>query len=140
MHPRQRARAIVVAALPAVLVGFTYRPAAYRPGDLDSLPVYEVATPRTDISREAAFEELQEIRIEVVLRLRGGDDVFDRLDDLCQPVEGIVLAALAPEFPDTDLDRVETAIASDGPEPVGLMLLTFTTRARVAAGNPQEEI
>lgn len=135
-HPRKRARAIVVAALPAILPDFTFRPAAYRPGDAAGLPVYEVTTPRTDISREAAFDELQEIRIEVVLRIAGGDDVFDMLDDLCQPIEAVVLAALEPEFPDTEITRVETATASDGPEAVGLMLLTFITRARVEVGNP----
>ena len=135
-NPRKRAREVVKNALDIALPDFTFRPAPYRSGDRASLPVYEVATPRTDISRESVEDELQDIRLEVVLRVAGGDAIFDYLDDLCQPLEAAILAVLVGEFEESELTRIETATAPDGAEPVGLLLLTFQTRARVALGNP----
>jgi hypothetical protein len=134
-HPRKVARAAVKAALATALPDYNFRPAPFRAGDASSLPVYEITTPRTDISREAVDDEVQDIRLEVVLRVAGSDSVFDDLDDICQPLEAAILAALSENFEDSELKRVETALASDGPEPVGLMLLTFNTRALVAVGN-----
>ncbi|MEQ3631575.1 MAG: hypothetical protein ABNG97_09735 [Sulfitobacter sp.] len=115
---------------------FTDRKGAFRAGDSADLPAFEVATPRTDVAREAVDDELQDITLEVVLRMAGGADVFDDLDDISQPVESAVLTALTAIHEDAELTRVETATAPDGPEPIGLMLLTFKVGAQVAIGNP----
>jgi hypothetical protein len=134
-HPRKAARAAVQAALAVAWPDYNFRPAPYRPGDVSSLPAYEIATPRTDIAHEAVGDEAQDIRLEIVLRIPGTDRVYDDLDDICQPIEAVVLTALLIIFQDAELKRVETALASDGPEPIGLMLLTFNARALVAVGN-----
>ena len=135
-HKRKEIRAAIAAVLPSALPGFTYRKFAYRPGDVAALPVYEIATPRTEVEAEAVDDETQEVRIEITLRMKGNEDVFDLLDDLGQAVETATLAALKPITSRPGLLRVETAPAPDAAEPIGLMLLTFTARAYVARGNP----
>jgi hypothetical protein len=126
-HYRATYRNIVVFALSAQLEfeKFQHMSAWSQTFDDKELPFFAVATPRERKDRSTHGSSTRETVLAVVLKMRGGDDLEDLLDDLSIVAEPVILEALVSE--ERDCVLTETAVDLDGGSGnrVGTLTLQF---------------
>jgi hypothetical protein len=80
--------------------------------DADTLPAFGVATPHEAKTIETHDDSTRVTQLMVVLKVAGGDDLEDKLDDLSHDVERIVIPAI--QQPDVECILRDTRIELDG--------------------------
>ncbi|SOC13753.1 hypothetical protein SAMN05877809_1079 [Rhodobacter sp. JA431] len=125
---RKEIRAAAKAALAAApgLADATQISAWVQSVDAESLPAYGVATPIERQDRIGHDLDQCDPTLVVVLKLLGGAEIEDVLDDHGDLIAPLVIAAVAAENRSCLLAQTETRAEGDGGKRVGTLTLTFT--------------
>lgn len=133
-HYRADYRYAVQTALAAdqYFAKFEVRSAWANAADLDSLPMFGVATPSERKERDTHDGSRRETTMLIALKRAGGDDLEEVLDDDSAVVEEIVLRALEQRGSDCILTDTEVQLDGGSEQRVGTLIMKFTVTAWLA--------
>lgn len=133
-HYRTEYRAALLAALQVdpVFADFTTLSAWVRDIDAQTLPVLAVATPREVKDRDALETSQRDTTVMVVVKIKGGDDLEQVLDDLSMRVEQLAIPALETAARPCFLTDTEVVVDGGGERRVGTLTMKFLVTAWLA--------
>ena len=136
-HARKTLRAAVRSALATDLPGIDWRPRWWDAVSLDggAAPVGAVITPLTRTALDSVGAVTRTTQLVVMVKLTGGADLPDEMDDQAALIEASVLAALANLSTLYTLAEETTDITGDVRSPVGELSMTFEAQLRTAEGD-----
>lgn len=142
-HARRQIREAVVTRLKTAVTAFSNRVYPYRVRPHITLPDCIAFTPE-DMLAGTVFGasgpvDTREVTIAIAVRAKVTDDLDDTLDGYCSSIEkamltddtfGGLLRGLTPE-------KTEITVSAETEKEVGLAVLTYKGRYRVARSNPE---
>lgn len=126
-NDRKAFRAQVKAALDAApfFAGYTAAWAWSQTLDAKELPIYAVATPQERQDRVTQDSAKCELTLIVILKLKGGEDIEDEMDEAGDATEALIVETLRTPHIQCDLTTTTTKIDGSGEQRVGTLDLVF---------------
>jgi len=128
MHYRAEYRALARAALLAdpTFEDYTLLSAWVRDIDPSTLPVLHVATPRETKEQDTHTSSTRVTTLMVIAKIKGGDAIEDKLDELSTVVETVIGTALDSAERACLLGDTEVTVDGGGEKRVGTLIMRFS--------------